>query len=254
MRQKTLIKDGRFVTGWHFDSRDDFLQNRILLPSALWEEYESQFPPPQSPPPSPSPSPSTPSSPPHPPPTSQPVLILRVPQSGRLYHICPPTHPQMLRKQWAMMLHRRKIFLRGEAWTGVTLGELAEICVGRIGVLEGWTKAGVGMGDISLRFCGVKVGRRITIGELIDFARVHLEEPDEGVWECPVFLEVAIQRASSPSAASTAVVDGDERSGKKRRNGEGEEDTIQHVSPSATPSSGTIAGYLGWALDGRHGG
>jgi len=153
MRQQTLIKDGRFVTGWHFDSRDDFLQNRLLLPPLQREEYESQFPPPISP----SLSPSAPPSPPLPPPASQPVLILRVPQSGRLYHICPPTYPQMLRKQWAAMLQRRKIFLRGETWKGVTLGELTGICARRVGAIEGWTKLGVGVGDISLRFCGVKV-------------------------------------------------------------------------------------------------
>lgn len=74
-----------------------------------------------------------------------------------------------------------------------------------------------------------------------------------------MFLEVGIQRAPSPSAASTAVVGGDERSSRGQKSWEGEEDvededTIQRVSPSATPSSGTIAGYLGWALDGRHGG
>ncbi|CAZ82315.1 unnamed protein product [Tuber melanosporum] len=251
MRQQTIIKDGRFVTGWHFDSRDDFLQNGPRLPSSMREEYESQFPPPTSSPPS---SPSSPSTPPPPPPTSQPVLILRAPQSGRLYHICPPTHPQMLRKQWAAMLQRRKIFLRGEAWKGVTLGELAAICARRVGALEGWTRLGVGVGDISLGFCGVKVGREITIGELIDFARVRLEEPDEGVWECPVFLEVGIHKAST----TVAGCGDDERSRKKRRKGEGEvevevEDTIQ-PSLIASPSSGTIAGYLGLARGERHGG
>ena len=63
----------------------------------------------------------------------------------------------MLRKQWAAMLQRRKIFLRGEGWKRVTLGELTGICARRVGALEGWTKLGVGVGDISLRFCGVKV-------------------------------------------------------------------------------------------------
>lgn len=37
------------------------------------------------------------------------------------------------------------------------LGELTGICARRIGAIEGWTKLGVGVGDISLRFCGVKV-------------------------------------------------------------------------------------------------
>lgn len=39
----------------------------------------------------------------------------------------------------------------------MTLGELTGICARRVGALEGWTKLGVGVGDISLRFCGVKV-------------------------------------------------------------------------------------------------
>jgi len=39
----------------------------------------------------------------------------------------------------------------------VTLGELVGICARRVGALEGWTKMGVGVGDVSLRFCGVKV-------------------------------------------------------------------------------------------------
>jgi len=39
----------------------------------------------------------------------------------------------------------------------VTLGELVGICARRVGALEGWTRMGVGVGDISLRFCGVKV-------------------------------------------------------------------------------------------------
>ena len=54
---------------------------------------------------------------------------------------------------------------------------------------------------------------------------------------------------------------GDER-GRKKGGKEAEEkeeekdgkDSIQLASPARTPSSGTIAGYLGWIRDERHGG
>ena len=104
---------------------------------------------------------------------------------------------------------------------------------------------------------------------MIDFARVRLGEPDDGVWECPVFLEVGIQKASHSSTASTEVVGGDGERGRKKRGEEAEEeekeekkktegeeeDTIQLASPVHTPSSTTLAGYLGLARDDeRHGG
>ncbi|RPA89088.1 hypothetical protein L873DRAFT_1839343 [Choiromyces venosus 120613-1] len=246
MRQQTLLKNGHFVTGWHFDSRADFLKNRSLLPLSLREEYELQYPP--SPPPSPPPPP-----PPPPTPGSDPVIILRNPKTARLYHICPPTRPQMLRKSWAVMLRPRKICLP-EGWKGLSMGWLEELCLKRVG--------GGGGGAEGLRdggglwFCGdkQKVGEQITIGELIEFARVRLDEPAEGVWECPLFLELGSSEdqeegeEEEEEEEEIAPLTGEwneERRKKRRKEVEEEGVQVEVEDFVSGTTSETIAGYLG---------
>jgi hypothetical protein len=49
MRPTTILEGGKFCHGWHFDSRADFLANKLRLPQNLWEEYEKKYPPPPPP-------------------------------------------------------------------------------------------------------------------------------------------------------------------------------------------------------------